>query len=75
MSRSQSGRGSTVDALASYLEMGGYGAYVWPAYGVTAAVLIALVAASLRTLRAHEAALKALDGDLDEAGPRADRPA
>lgn len=75
MSRSQSGRGSTVDALASYLEMGGYGAYVWPAYSAAAVVLIGLVAASLRTLRAREAALKALEGDVDDAGPRADRPA
>jgi len=52
-----------VNALAAYFEMGGYAAYVWPAYGVAAAVLIGLVAASLRTLRAREAALKALEGD------------
>ncbi len=52
-----------MNALASYLEMGGYGAYVWPAYGTAAAVLIGLVVASLRTLRAREAALKALEGD------------
>ncbi|MBI1986081.1 MAG: heme exporter protein CcmD [Rhodospirillales bacterium] len=49
--------------MASYLEMGGYGAYVWPAYGAAAAVLIGLVVASLRTLHAREAALKALEGD------------
>ena len=54
-----------MNALASYLEMGGYGAYVWPAYGAAAVVLIGLVAASLRTLRAREAALKALEGDGD----------
>lgn len=52
-----------MSALASYLEMGGYGAYVWPAYGAAAAVLIGLVVASLRTLRAREAALKALEGN------------
>lgn len=52
-----------MNALASYLEMGGYAVYVWPAYGAAAVVLIALVVASLRTLRAREAALKALEGD------------
>lgn len=52
-----------MSALASYLEMGGYGAYVWPAYGAAAAVLIGLVVASLRTLRTREAALKALESD------------
>ena len=63
-----------MNALASYLEMGGYAAYVWPAYGVAAAVLIGLVAASLRTLRAREAALKALEGD-DAGSDDAGRPA
>lgn len=52
-----------VDALTSFIDMGGYGAYVWPAYGAAAAVLIGLVAVSLRTLRSREAALKALEGD------------
>ena len=62
-----------MNALASYLEMGGYGAYVWPAYGAAAVVLIGLVVASLRTLRAREAALKALedDGDGSDDGHRA----
>jgi heme exporter protein D len=32
----------------SFLEMGGYGAFVWPAYGIAAVVMIALLWTSLR---------------------------
>ena len=60
-----------MDTLVSFFEMGGYGAYVWPAYGATAVVLVGLVAVSLRTLRLREAALKALEGD--DAGDDGDR--
>ncbi len=37
--------------------MGGYGAFVWPAFGVTALVMGWLLAASLRRLRGLERAL------------------
>ncbi len=37
--------------------MGGYGAFVWPAFGVTARVMGRLLAASLRRLRDLERAL------------------
>lgn len=40
--------------------MGGYGGYVWPAFGVTFLVLGILLAASWRSLRRREAALEAL---------------
>lgn len=36
------------------LHLGGYGAYVWPAYGVAAAVLIGLLWRTLASLRANE---------------------
>lgn len=52
-----------MDALANYLAMGGYAAYVWPAIGATALVLTVLLVASLRTLRRREAALAALAGE------------
>ncbi len=39
--------------------MGGYGAFVWPAFGVTALVMGWLLAASLRRLRGLERALAA----------------
>lgn len=46
--------------MASFLDMGGYGGYVWPAFGVTAVVLLGLLLASLRSLRAREETLAAL---------------
>jgi heme exporter protein D len=45
----------------SYFAMGGYAAYVWPAFGVAAVILIALLLLSLRTLRAREAVLRNLE--------------
>ena len=32
--------------MQTFFEMGGYAAFVWPAYGVAAVVLIGLLAAS-----------------------------
>ncbi len=45
----------------SFFDMGGYAAYVWPAFGAAAAIMIALLAHSLRAMRAREAALKGLE--------------
>jgi heme exporter protein D len=39
------------------LDLGGYGIYVWPAYGFAALVLLGLLAASLRAVIVHERAL------------------
>ena len=59
--------------------MGGYAAFVWPAFGTALVVLGGLLITSLRTLRANQAALSALgpaggahrrasgDGGADEA--------
>ncbi len=41
--------------MSGFFSMGGYAAYVWPAYGVAAVVLAGLLIASLRALRAREA--------------------
>lgn len=41
-------------------DLGGYGIYVWPAYGLAAAVLLGLFAASLRAVIVHERALARL---------------
>ena len=46
-----------MEQLRSFLAMGGYGAFVWPAFGVTALVMGWLLAASLRRLRDLERAL------------------
>ncbi len=39
------------------LDLGGYGAYVWPAYGIAAVVLLGLLIAALTALRENERAL------------------
>ena len=40
--------------LATYFNMGGYAAFVWPGYGIAALAVIGMLVASLRTLRARE---------------------
>ena len=47
----------------SFFEMGGYAAYVWPAFGVGAVVLIALLAISLLGLKSREKALHRLEAE------------
>ena len=47
-----------MDALATYFAMGGYAAFVWPAYGVAAAVLGGLTLQSWRHYRASQGALR-----------------
>ncbi len=46
--------------MMEFLAMGGYGVYVWPAFAITAAILIGVLWSSLHSLRANEAALAAL---------------
>ena len=46
--------------LSEFLHMGGYGAYIWPAYGVSALVLFALLVSSIGGLRADEKTLETL---------------
>jgi heme exporter protein D len=47
--------------MSEFFAMGGYGGYVWTAYGVAALVLIGLVWHSLRALRASERDLAAAE--------------
>ena len=59
-----------MSGLGDFLHMGGYAAYVWPAYGAAAAVLVGLLAESLSRLRRVErrlAALEASGGNPDDA--------
>ena len=51
-----------MDQLTNYIAMGGYGGFIWPAYVVTATVLIGLLIASRRTLKARETELDAIRG-------------
>ena len=48
--------------MAEFFAMGGYAAYVWPAYGLAALVMVGILVASIRELRSREATLKALEG-------------
>ncbi len=50
--------------LESFLAMGGYGAFVWPAFAATAAVLLALWLESLLRLRHCQRTLDRLEADL-----------
>jgi heme exporter protein D len=43
-----------MDSMQTFLQMGGYAAYVWPAYGIAAAVLAGLAIASYRGMRRAE---------------------
>ena len=47
--------------MADFFAMGGYAAYVWPSYGLTAVVMLGLLILSLRELKDNEATLKALE--------------
>ena len=51
-------------SLSSFLEMGGYGGFVWPAFGLTAAVLLAFLIESLRRLKAAERTLARLEAQV-----------
>jgi heme exporter protein D len=47
--------------MSEFLAMGGYAAYVWPAYGAAVLVLAALVVATLARRRSSRRSLAALE--------------
>mgnify|MGYP006424159547 CR=1 FL=1 len=49
-------------ALQDFFAMGGYAAYIWPAYGLAALVMLGLLIGSLRRLRVVQRQLRALEG-------------
>ena len=53
--------------MADFFSMGGYGAYIWPSYGLSAVIMLALLIASLRGLKSSEATFERLKAT---AGPR-----
>ena len=59
-----------MDEVRTFLAMGGYAVYVWPAFAVTVLVLAWLVLDSLLRLRRAEAGLAALESE----GRRSRRP-
>lgn len=46
------------------LNMGGYGAYVWPAWGIATLILTALILVSIRGLRTRERELARLENEM-----------
>ena len=50
------------EAVTHFLAMGGYAAYVWPAYALTVLVLAGLLAWSLGAYRARARELARLQG-------------
>ena len=52
-----------MDSFQSFLEMGSYGGYIWPSYGLTALIMAALVITTLRRLRAREQELARRQGE------------
>lgn len=50
-----------MEAFSKLIDMGGYGAFVWPAYLVTAVVMIALVVESRRRIARNESLLRDLE--------------
>jgi heme exporter protein D len=51
------------EALSHWLAMGGYAAYVWPAYGLAAAIIGGLALASILSARAARQELQRLQQD------------
>lgn len=54
-----------MEQLLSFIHLGGYGAYVWPAYGTAALVLVGFLIRTRASLRANERLLADL-----QAAPR-----
>jgi heme exporter protein D len=47
--------------MAEFFAMGGYAGFVWPAYGVAALVLVALLVESLSSYRRRQSELASLE--------------
>lgn len=54
-----------MDMIRNYLAMGGYASFIWPAFGVSALVLLVLALGSIKTLKDSERALDAADSAKD----------
>ena len=50
--------------MSGWLDMGGYGAFVWPAFGLTFVVMAAMVIGTLASLRARRRELDSLEASL-----------
>ena len=50
-----------MDQVESFFHMGGYAAFVWPAYGLAAAVMLGLVTSSISRLRRNQQRLQEME--------------
>ncbi len=50
-----------MDAIKEFIDMGGYGGYVWPSYIVSALVLVIMLVVSQRLLKGNETMVQSLD--------------
>ena len=55
-----------MDQIRDFINMEGYGGYVWPSYLVTAGLMIILLVATQRFLKANMATLEALENTAKE---------
>ena len=55
-----------MDTIKDFIDMQGYGGYVWPSYLVTAGLMIILLIATQRLLKANMATLEALEDTAKE---------
>lgn len=63
-----SGRDEGLIGMDDFFAMGGYGAFIWPAYGVGALLMAGLLVLSWRELRQREALVRSLRANR-RAGP------
>ena len=62
---------SGMDRIAAFFAMGGYAAYVWPAFATATVVMTALVISTMRTLRRREREIaEIIKGRPLRSGPR-----
>jgi len=46
--------------MSEFLAMGGYGAFIWPAYGAAAILMVGVLVMSWRSMRQREALVSSL---------------
>ena len=51
-----------MDQFEAFFHMGGYAAFVWPAYGLAAVVMLGLVTSSVLRLRRNQQRLREMEG-------------
>lgn len=55
-----------MDQIRDFINMEGYGGYIWPSYLVTAGLMIILMVATQRLLKANMATLESIENTAKE---------